>query len=216
MKYYTLTISTDTQEIGFYPQVERDTKPLYWLLPPFYDNYSIDKFLDLTEYFDIIINIKAKLTDFIGCNSISWGQIISEHTSRLFKSAKLPPHKFYPINVFYQEVNHQYYWLHNYENMFEYIDMKKSEFSIQKDGKEIIYSFNSEAFYKEKKVECLWDFEATFKIKKIRFLTTFPKYDFFEFESFTFISENLLNELKKNNITGFEFSELDYEVKIEK
>ncbi len=53
--------------------------------------------------------------------------------------------------------------------------MKKSEFSIQKIGEEIIYSFHSEAFYKEKKIECLWDFKATFKMKKIHFLKTFPK-----------------------------------------
>ena len=80
MKYYTLTNSTDTDEIGFYPQVDRDTKPLSWLLPPFYDNYRIDNFLDLTEYFDIILNNKSKLTDFIECNSASWNFIL--HFSR--------------------------------------------------------------------------------------------------------------------------------------
>ena len=215
MKYYTLTNSTEIDKIGFYPQVDRDTKPLSWLLPPFYDNYRIDNFLDLTEYFDIILNNKAILTDFIGCNSISWGQIISEQTSKLIINTKLPPRKLYPINVIYLEIKYQYYWLHNYENMFQYIDMEKSEFIILKNGKEIIYSFYSETFYKEKKIECLMNFEATFKIKKIHFLKTFPSYDLFEFESFTFISEKLLNDFKENNITGYEAKFYD-KIKIER
>lgn len=214
MKYYTLTTTDDLEIIGSYPQVSNTDKNLFG--SPFSTKKVIyGEIPEEIPYLEVALDSKANKTDLLNSFNPSFGILVSEKFRATVEGFKIQHHRFYPIKLIENgEYVNGYYWFYCYENMFQYIDMKKSEFSIQKNGKEIICSFHSEAFYNEKKTECLWDFEATFKIKKIHFLKTFPNYDFFEFENRISISKDLINEFEKKNVTGFEFSELGYEIEI--
>jgi len=106
MKYYTIITSTNESIIGKYPQVKTDTKPFEWLLPPLNEKILYNSFLDFDTYFDIILEDGANLTDIIERVAVSWGIIINDKFKNLLNQFKLPPHKFYPINVIHKNINY--------------------------------------------------------------------------------------------------------------
>ena len=63
-----------------------------------------------TPYFGLIINVKLK---------------------NLLKQFNIPKYKFYSIVLFRNKINvKDYYWFHFYDDIFQYIDMKKSKFIL--------------------------------------------------------------------------------------
>lgn len=208
MKYFSIGSSIDLDVIGKYPQVSPTENCI--LGSPFSAirlNYG--EVPQEIPYLELEFNKNAKKTDLLSSYNSHFGMIVSEKLKQVILDFNIPKYKFYPFTLLKNKIKTQehYYLFRFYDDIFKYIDMEKSKFSMKK--REIIEEFNfkSKEFYLNKNKDIFSDFEKTLRIEKICLLNSFPNYDLFEFESFTFISENLLNELKKNNITGYEAKE---------
>ncbi|MEO8239270.1 MAG: hypothetical protein ABI793_12065 [Flavobacterium sp.] len=203
MKYYSLTSTEDLDIIGEYPQVSTTNDSLFG--SPFSTikvNYG--DIPDEIPFLELEFEENAKITDLLGTYNPYFGLIIDEKLKDIFSNTNLPNHRFYPVNVFFKNIPLPYYWFNFYDNIFPYLDMENSKFSVEENRQKLEYKFKSENFFKEKNIECIEDFNKTLRIEKIYLLDSFPKYDLFEFENFVLISEKLLNTFKENNITGYE------------
>lgn len=202
MKYYSLTSTDDLDIIGEYPQVST-TKDSLFGSPFCTTRVNYGEIPEEIPFLELEFEENAKVTDLLGTYNPYFGLVINEKLKNIFSNTNLPRHKFYPINVFCKDITLPYYWFNFYDNIFPYMDMENSKFSIEENKQIIEHKFKSETFFKEKSVECLMDFNKTFRLEEIHLLENFPEYDLFEFENFIFISEELLNNFKKNNISGY-------------
>ena len=206
MKYYTLSESTDTNIIGYYPQTDVSEDSEFFSV--FIDFQTrIEEFPEHILKYIIILNKKAYPTDFIERVSVPYGLVVNNKIKSLITLYSLPNHKFYDTEVIYKKSKLNYYWFHFYDDIFQYIDMKKSKFILK--WRDIIqeFCFTSKEFYLSKEQETFGDFEKNLIIKEVYLLNSFPKYDIFHFEGRNIISEKLLNAFQENNITGYEVSE---------
>ena len=206
MKYYILSESTDTNIIGYYPQTDVSEDSEFFSV--FIDFQTrIEEFPEHIPKYIIILNKKAYPTDFIERVSVPYGLVVNNKIKSLITSYSLPNHKFYDTEVIYKKSKLNYYWFHFYDDIFQYIDMKKSKFILK--WRDIIqeFCFTSKEFYLSKEQETFGDFEKNLIIKEVYLLNSFPKYDIFHFEERNIISEKLLNAFQENNITGYEVSE---------
>ena len=167
----------------------------------------IEEFPEHIPKYIIILNKKAYPTDFIERVSVPYGLVVNNKIKSLITSYSLPNHKFYDTEVIYKKSKLNYYWFHFYDDIFQYIDMKKSKFILK--WRDVIqeFCFTSKEFYLSKEQETFEDFEKNLIIKEVYLLNSFPKYDIFHFEGRDIISEKLLNAFQENNITGYEVSE---------
>ena len=208
MKYYILSESTDTNIIGYYPQTDVSEDSEFFSV--FIDFQTrIEEFPEHIPKYIIILNKKAYPTDFIERVSVPYGLVVNNKIKSLITLYSLPNHKFYDTEVIYKKSKLNYYWFHFYDDIFQYIDMKKSKFILK--WRDIIqeFCFTSKEFYLSKEQETFEDFEKNLIIKEVYLLNSFPKYDIFHFEGRNIISEKLLNAFQENNITGYEVSEYD-------
>ena len=206
MKYYILSESTDTNIIGYYPQTDVSEDSEFFSV--FIDFQTrIEEFPEHIPKYIIILNKKAYPTDFIERVSVPYGLVVNNKIKSLITLYSLPNHKFYDTEVIYKKSKLNYYWFHFYDDIFQYIDMKKSKFILK--WRDIIqeFCFTSKEFYLSKEQETFEDFEKNLIIKEVYLLNSFPKYDIFHFEGRNIISEKLLNAFQENNITGYEVSE---------
>ena len=206
MKYYTLSESTDTNIIGYYPQTDVSEDSEFFSV--FIDFQTrIEEFPEHIPKYIIILNKKAYPTDFIERVSVPYGLVVNNKIKSLITLYSLPNHKFYDTEVIYKKSKLNYYWFHFYDDIFQYIDMKKSKFILK--WRDVIqeFCFTSKEFYLSKEKETFEDFEKNLIIKEVYLLNSFPKYDIFHFEGRNIISEKLLNAFQENNITGYEVSE---------
>ena len=208
MKYYTLSESTDTNIIGYYPQTDVSEDSEFFSV--FIDFQTrIEEFPEHIPKYIIILNKKAYPTDFIERVSVPYGLVVNNKIKSFITLYSLPNHKFYDTEVIYKKSKLNYYWFHFYDDIFQYIDMKKSKFILK--WRDVIqeFCFTSKEFYLSKEQETFGDFEKNLIIKEVYLLNSFPKYDIFYFEGRNIISEKLLNAFIENNITGYEVSEYD-------
>lgn len=207
MKYFTFSSSIDIDAIGVSPQVSPTQNCV--LGSPF--STIRLKYGDIPEeipYLELELNKNAKKTDLLNSYNSHFGMITSEKLKQVILNFNIPKYKFYPFTLLKNKINIQDYYLFRfYDDIFHYIDMNKSKFSIKRRDAIEEFSFKSKEFFLNKSEETFSDFEKTIRIEKIYLLNSFPKYDLFEFESFIFISEQLLNSFKDNSITGFEVKE---------
>lgn len=214
MKYYTLITSRKESIIGKYPQVIGDNRPREWFYPPLNEIIRYDNFLNFDNYFDIIVDDDAILTDIIERVAVSWGMIINEKLKFIISELNIPPHRFYPINVKYREENFQYYWFHFYDNIFKYIDLESSKFEIYYTSNfEILktLSITSESFIRD--IQNSFNFEKNMRLKNLDFTESFPKYDLWLNNVWGFgniISEKLVKIFEYNKITGYEINDCKY------
>ena len=208
MKYYILSESTDTNIIGYYPQTDVSEDSEFFSV--FIDFQTrIEEIPEHIPKYIIILNKKAYPTDFIERVSVPYGLVVNNKIKSLITLYSLPNHKFYDTEVIYKKSKLNYYWFHFYDDIFQYIDMKKSKFILK--WRDVIeeFCFTSKEFYLSKDKKTFEDFETELIIKEVYLLNSFPKYDIFHFEGRNIISEKLLNAFQENNITGYEVSEYD-------
>ena len=194
MKYFIIEESIDLDIIGKYPQVSPTENCV--LGSPFSNERLF--FGDIPPkipYLELELNKEAKKTDLLSSYNSHWGLLVNKKIKEIILNFKLPSSKFY--------------WFHFYDDIFQYIDMKKSKFILK--WRDIIqeFCFTSKDFFKSKKRKTFEDFETKLIIKEVYLLNSFPKYDIFHFEGRNIISEKLLNAFQENNITGYEVSEYD-------
>ena len=179
--YFNLGTSENLYTIGSYPQISQTENNIF--NSPFStQRINYGNIPNEIPYLELEFYKNAKITDMLSSTTPYFGLI---------------------INV------KDYYWFNFYDDIFQYIDMKKSKFILKWRDFSQEFCFTSKEFYLSKEKETFEDFEKNLIIKEVYLLNSFPKYDIFHFEGRNIISEKLLNAFQENNITGYEVSEYD-------
>lgn len=212
MKYYLISESRKPNVIGHYPQTMRTKNEGYHV-----DSFDSERrikageFPDFDPKYGIDLNPKALATDIIDKSSLSFGFVVSERLRLLLMDFKLPPYRFYPIDVF--GTKNVYYWFHYITDVWKYIDFESTEIEVVHK-----FKFNVEKTVKFSSFKDVMDFKKslprqnTIRFGSIRLNEDFPNYDIFELTGpkyFTLISEDLKESLTNSNITGVDFVEYE-------
>jgi hypothetical protein len=148
---------------------------------------------------------------FIGTGSIIIGWYISDAFKTLLEQFCIAPQThFYETRLLYKGEKIKYWIFQKQFERSKYIDFSKSKFGLENET--TMYSFDNEAdyinMYRMKYRELKKDLKTVYQS---------IKYDFDLFQSTEediIITETLKNAIESKGLEGFEFSELDYEVKV--
>jgi hypothetical protein len=123
-----------------------------------------------------------------------------------------PKYYFYESRLLYKGEKLKY-WIFQFPiDFFLHIDYKKSEFVFSNEI-ETMYSFKNREEYLEFRRAEYQKTKKELNPHKIVFNSVF---DMIAYNADKLVSERLKNAIEENGIEGFEFSELDYEVTVEK
>ena len=207
--YFNLGTSENLYTIGSYPQISQTENNIF--NSPFStQRINYGNIPNEIPYLELELNKEAKKTDLLSSYNSHWGLLVNKKIKEIILNFKLPSSKFYSFTLIENGIDiKKYYLFRFYDDIFQYIDMKKSKFILE--WRDIIqeFCFTSKEFYLSKEQETFGDFEKNLIIKEVYLLNSFPKYDIFHFEGRNIISEKLLNAFIENNITGYEVSEYD-------
>ena len=204
MRYFTIDESIDLDMIGEYPQVSPTENCV--LGSPFSNERLSFGEIPL----ELEFNKRAKKTDLLSSYNSHWGILINKKIKRIIVNFNIPTSKFYSFILLENRIIiKDYYLFRFYDDIFQYIDMKKSKFILK--WRDVIqeFYFTSKDFFKSKERKTFEDFETELIIKEVYLLNSFPQYDIFHFEGRNIISEKLLNAFIENDITGYEVSAYD-------
>ena len=178
------------------------------------------------ESFDKKENWEWNLFDvhnFIGiANRLSTCFFISEKLKELLEKFIITePHFYYQSKLLYKREKLNYYIFQftgtkTFIEIFSYIDFKKSIFFDPIKKENVIVSNSDEFILNYKKIYKVNGNENKLRNRK---LVVKQELDFIPLGTFmsdNIVSERLKQAIEENDITGFEFSELDYEVIVEK
>jgi hypothetical protein len=155
----------------------------------------------------------AKLTDFISVGGLLYGIIMNQKTKEIFEAARLPKHKFYPVEFISEKDSDKIisgYWWFLYElELGNNINFKESVFEISTDDK------NSYPWLKKFLICSIEDYnkvtEALTTSPAASKLVLKPSFDkeldiwgTRRFADSKYISERLANSLEKRKISNFE------------
>ena len=185
---------------------------------PIFDYFYLKSY-DKEEFWEWQIN---DVHDFIGKGSRIPGWLISKEIKGLLENYKVAlPHFYYQSKLLYKKDKLEYYIFQfsgkEFRNQLtNYIDFNKSIFYDPNNNIEIVIQNEKELIFQQEKILAESGFDIiNVPIKK---LVLNDNIDFISMQNFIgdkIVSERLKQAIEENNITGFEFSELDYEVVIE-
>jgi hypothetical protein len=167
------------------------------------------KSFDKKEFWEWIL---CDVYSFTRLASYIQGWYISDKLKLLLENFKIAPqYYFYETQLLYKGEKLKY-WIFQFPiNPYQNIDFEKSKFMLPQDSN--VYNFHSEDeyifFYRKEHRETK---------RKLKGITNYLK-DNYDIAKSTnneiIVSERLKNAIEENGITGFEFSELDYEVVVQ-
>jgi hypothetical protein len=216
MKYYSFGETDEINIIGENPQISTTADSLFGsAFSTVRVNYG--EIPDEIPFLELKFNESAKITDLLRTYNPYFGLIVSERLKKILQTFCLPSHKFYPVNVINENEIIPYYWFNFYDNASKYLDYKNSTIEIyHKFNFKTLSIVSIESENNLQEINSNLGFERNIKLRKVSFNNDFPNYDIFSNNvlgfGYNLISENLLKSLQQNNITGFMFSEPNYEI----
>lgn len=221
MKYYKINYSTNLEDIGAFPQIQKMSKKYNYDAPNsiYQLSHSVRSFPDFTPDLEtLVVDSKSKITDILSVAMLpSNGFLVNSKIRTIFQNVNLPAHKYYDAKVkFKANVIKDYKWAHIISDYTDYVCYKNSEFYIY-DYFDDTFISKIKSIDKEElkaikeKVISENEFE-TIVAKKIILKKEFYKLemDLFkisEFDHDFYVSEKLMDLLEHNTITGFEISD---------
>ena len=211
MKYYELNKSTNSKEIGVYPQAGLNLN---------HDKHNPRsptklKSLDIPsfnpDFEDLEIDLRAKSTDYLSCGLSTYGMLLSQRTYKILCDFKIDIHEVYKLSINSSEK--KYYWFHfGPTQILRTINYSKSEFKIDEYGfqKERIHLSNYEEYESQKKkLNNMSVIKALTLVLDVK-----PKNDLFiipYLDDKIYISERVADKFKEEDITGInlKISELE-------
>ena len=220
MKYYKFSYSTELEDNGEFPQIQKMSKKYNYDAPNsiyelsrLYNNFP--DFEPNLEY--LILAPKSRITNILSVAMLTlYGFFVDTKVEKVFKDFNLPKHRYYNSKVKRKtKIYDNYKWLHIVSDYTDFICYESSKFytynffddvflsKINPASKEILISL------KEKMKK---DHFFTIKAKKIALSPNFfeLKLDLFkisEFDHDFYISERLKKALIESKITGYSISE---------
>ena len=217
MIYYLLNRSLERKEVGVafgqtdqiwdldfisgVPYIEQLMK-----LPNWHGNLTNDEFPTYEPRIKFELTEKGKLSDLVDIPMMTAnGLFLSPKFKTLLEYFNLMEHRFYPGKLKVGEFVKEYFWFHPKANYFEWFDFEKSEVHFELEEDEPIF-INSLEQYKN------YHKKGYINVSKICFNKQFPNLDLFCIPHLNrrtefFISEQLMNIIKKEKITGIEIKE---------
>ena len=107
-------------------------------------------------YLELELNKEAKKTNLLSSYNSHWGILVNKKIKEIILKFKLPSSKFYSFTLVENGIDTKKYYLFRfYDDIFQYIDMKKSKFILK--CRDIIqeFCFTSKDFFKSKKEKLL-------------------------------------------------------------
>jgi antitoxin component YwqK of YwqJK toxin-antitoxin module len=206
--FLNLNNSTETSEIGNYPQIEGFAKGYD------YDSessiFNIDKLETNTRFKpdlkDFILSRSSKLTDFLSFNSDFF--LVSPKVIELLKKFELPSHKLFDCIVRHGDKKYSYVILYLFRNKYDYTDYSKSRFTLrffEKDSRENAIFKTKENFEKEvdqahQRFTNIIYFDSSQEISLDIFKVN-------KYQTGYFISEKLQKTFIDNKVTGIDYLE---------
>lgn len=129
MRYYSIGRINEISVIGHYPQTER-TKKLGYHVDAFNSESKIEsnEFPDFIPKYGLDLHPRSIETDVLDSGTLDFGLVVSQRLKTILESFKLPPNKFYPIDVYNSQ--NKYYWFHFISDMDKYSNFTKTEVDI--------------------------------------------------------------------------------------
>ncbi len=181
---------------------------------PIFDYFILESFDDKKYWEWSLFDVCEGIGDYPG--SSNW--YISENLKICLENFKISPkYHFYETRLLYKGEKLKY-WIFQFVaiyrklNKMEYIDFPSSCFSL--NDQEFIFNSFDEWSHKNEMIYEKYNLDL--KLKKVYFNHFFDFIPLNPISSDNIISEKLKQAIEENGITGFEFSELDYEVEIAK
>ncbi|MDG1571866.1 hypothetical protein OZ410_06025 [Robiginitalea sp. M366] len=214
MKYFAILNSTELKEIGFYPQTNFHAG-YNMALPNSIHKLNIHHFADTPIYYQIDIDDRANPTNFIHSVGTNFEHIVDEDLKVILSQHKLPPHRFYPIEVWHKKKPLSYYIFHIIvDDFWDHLDTTKSSCFIYRLSdmvrlSEIAQTKEEIPVESRQQLLKLKDglaFGRKLHPKKIVFKKTFPEYDFYQIRDVDWsyvISEKLKKSLEEFRATGY-------------
>lgn len=181
---------------------------------PLFDYFHLQSFGEEKDW-------EWKLQDghrFIGVGSVMGGWYISDDLKLLLENFKIAPkYHFYETRLLYKGKKIKY-WIFQFTasyrklNKMEYIDFSRSIFYANEQF------HHCDSFDKWSDInEYIYDkYDIELILKKIYINQLFDFIPLNPISSDIICSENLRNVIETMGLTGFEFSEIEYEVKVQK
>ena len=214
MTYYNIGSTNEIDVIGNYPQTQR-TKRLGYHVDDVNSELKVksDVFPKFHPKYGLDLHPKSKETDVLDRGTLDFGFVVSNKLKTLLGKFKLPPHKFYRIDVY--GTSKDYYWFHTITDFATFFDVRKSEIEIfdilTLEVTENIL-FESLTGLNEYRKKLVMEAGKIMRYKSIQLNSTFPNYDLFEIQGaqyFTLISNKLKKTFEQEGITGLECLEYD-------
>lgn len=212
MKYYTFFNTSELTIIGEYPQIEK-LENYNLSSPDSYWNVLWNKFPEFEPIYGVKIRKKAIATNLLHVLPGFQGFIMDEELKELISKFKLPPHRFYSVDVIHNNKQLKYYWFHFIDSFLNHVDFEKTTFVLfQKWPFTILKEFRVSSVDELHRLEGELNFEKEIQIKQLVLLNSFPNYDIISLRNITpliLVSEVLKKSLEASKLTGFDFREYE-------
>jgi hypothetical protein len=217
MRYYLLQKAITRKEIGKHSLQTEEVKDIDFIpdipridqlhnLPNHHIHLTNDEFPKFEPRIKFRLKEGAKLTDSLNYpNMRAKGLLVSPKLKFILQQFNLMEHKFYPAQIYVENIQIEYFWFHQIAKPFQGINFIKSEIYYCFEDNEPILIQN-EIKYRE-----VFN-KGLLKINKLIFNDNLQGYDVFYIPhsnngSPLFITEPLFRALKKEKITGIEILE---------
>ncbi|MBP2617888.1 imm11 family protein [Chryseobacterium jejuense] len=180
---------------------------------PIFDHFVLESF-DKEEFWEwALFDVYDGIGDYPG--NFNW--YISENFKTLLEKYKVAPKfHFYETKLLYKGEKLKY-WIFQFMasyrklNKMNLIDFSKSTFSINSQN----YKFNSYEDWSNENEAVYEEYNLDLQLNRVCLKHFFDFIPLSPIISDIICSENLKKAIEENEITGFEFAELDYEVVVE-
>src|SRR6516225_6170218 len=129
-EYYYINNTNEKDVVGYYPQTTLTDDS--WICCGVLSDKRIlhERFAEGTPELVFKMASKAKYTDLLAKDPLYFGLIVSERMKHILDEYNLPNHRYYSVLAQQGKKTKQYYWLHMVFELFDYIDLDKSELEI--------------------------------------------------------------------------------------
>lgn len=215
MKYFAVENSLNEKIMGKIPQMKDCVTNCHVDDPNFIDNLYFKRIEGVPILYNAVLYANAKKTDLLETGGIgfSFGTIvISDKLKKIFDRFNVYGLQYFKTYIIQSnKENNQYFQTHFYDFPFQYIDFSNTSFLLKdRDihrhivSKEITFSDAKELLNFTEEIK----YPKMLEFKTISF-TMDMDLDYFFLRFFNankgIVSENLKNEIERNNITGIEF-----------
>lgn len=212
MKYYEIKEAVDTPEVGgIYPQTDGLEGKVTFSSDTSFSVFNHHSFpYEFRNDEKIKVRHSTELTDFISTAIITaHGFIISQKVKEILSRFDLVDSKFYDIQIKYKNLDiNSYSWFHMFwKQKYDFVDFESSVFELRRFSNSFgeIKLVSSEDYINKSKEN------KPNMIRPINMIMKTPQMDLFysPIGITKIISERLINEFEKNNLTGYVIKELE-------